>query len=475
MINNINYDLKYSVECLLAIERAILSSLITNNNTDKIEDCLKIIESKDFYYEQHGIVYETIIRLYNRDKKIDEHTVFLSNQQNINEQYYVDIIATTPLDTITDYLNQLKKYSYERQIKIVATKIKEGDFSKVNELQDIKEKLENIGNKKDLKQIDDKFEKFINSLDLDVQKIKNKRIEYLYDNFIIKNDITMIVSRPGIGKSLLSVALCNIFLSDEKIKRVIYLDGDNSQITIKSRNIDLLKDKFENRLNYFIELSNSDLYKIINELKKRDLSEFLIVFDSIKNFIIGDRNSHRDVTELMSILKELRKNGGSILFMHHQNKLNKEFNSAFAGSSAFMEDISLAYELKKNEDKQTYIFFPLKDRDNISDCIAFKYNNDNTLTKIDLDYALETNEDLEIKEQIINFIKSEKDKPIYSDILKYIVDSGGYNKDKVNRIIQRGKDKYWKANRVSRENNKLVFELIDSQDNQDKLLEGDIK
>ena len=463
MINNKNYNLKYSVECLLGIERAILSSLITNNNTDKIEDCLKIIESKDFYYEQHGIVYETIISLYNRDKKIDEHTVFLSNQQNINEQYYVDIIATTPLDTITDYLNQLKKYSYERQIKIVATKIKEGDFSKVNELQDIKEKLENIGNKKDLRQIDDKFEKFINSLDLDVQKIKDKKIEYLYDNFIIKNDITMIVSRPGIGKSLLSVALCNMFLSDEKIKRVIYLDGDNSQTTIKSRNIDLIKDKFENRLNYLIELSNSDLYKIINELKKRDLSEFLIIFDSIKNFIIGDRNSHKDVTELMSILKILRKNGGSILFMHHQNKLNKEFNSAFAGSSAFMEDISLAYELKRNDDKQTYIFTPLKDRNNISDCIAFKYNNDNTLTKIDLDYALETNEDLEIKEQIINFIKSEKDKPIYSDILKYIVDSGGYNKDKVNRIIQRGKDKYWKANRVSRENNKLVFELIDSQ------------
>ncbi len=67
--------------------------------------------------------------------------------------------------------------------------------------------------------------------------------------------------------------------------------------------------------------------------------------------------------------------------MHHQNKLNKEFNSAFAGSSAFMEDISLAYELKKNDDKQTYIFTPLKDRNNISDCIAFKYNNDNTLTK----------------------------------------------------------------------------------------------
>ena len=28
MINNINYNLKYSVECLLGIERAMLSSLI---------------------------------------------------------------------------------------------------------------------------------------------------------------------------------------------------------------------------------------------------------------------------------------------------------------------------------------------------------------------------------------------------------------------------------------------------------------
>ena len=235
-----DYNIKYSVECLLGIERAILSSLITNDNTDEMEVCFKIIEANDFYYDQHGVIFETIIKLHKCNQIINEHTVFLENQTKINQQYYVDIIATTPLDTITDYLNQLKKYSYERQIKIVATKIKEGDFSKVNELQDIKEKLENIGNKKDLRQIDDKFEKFINSLDLDVQKIKDKKIEYLYDNFIIKNDITMIVSRPGIGKSLLSIALCNMFLSDEKIKRVIYLDGDNSQTTIKSRNIDLL-------------------------------------------------------------------------------------------------------------------------------------------------------------------------------------------------------------------------------------------
>ena len=94
---------------------------------------------------------------------------------------------------------------------------------------------------------------------------------------------------------------------------------------------------------------------------------------------------------------------------------------------------------------------------------------------MDIDYAMETKEDIEIRELIVNFIKNQKDKPIYSEILKYIVDSGGYNKDKVNRIIQRGKDKHWRASRVLRENNKLVFELIDSQDNQDKSIQGIIK
>ena len=470
-----DYNIKYSVECLLGIERAILSSLITNNNTDKIEDCLKIIESKDFYYEQHGIIYDSIILLYKNDKRVDENNVFLTNQTNINEQYYIDVIAATPLDSITDSIKKLKEYSLQRQITTVAAQIKEGDFNQICKLQDLQEKFENLNSVRNLKKIDDKFEKLISDFDLDLKKLKNKKIEYLYDQFILKNDIIMFVARPGVGKSLMALALCNMLLDAKKVKRVFYLDGDNSHITIKSRNIDLVKDKFGNRLNYFIELSDLDLYRIITELKKKDLADFLIIFDSIKNFIIGDRNSHKDVTAMMNILKELRNNGATIIFLHHQNKLNKDFNSAFAGSSAFMEDISLAYELKRNDDKQTYIFHPLKDRNNISNYIAFTYNQDNTLTEIDLDYALETSEDLEIKEQIINFIKSKKDKPIYSEILKYIVDSGGYNKDKVNRIIQRGKDKHWRASRVLRENNKLVFELIDSQDNQDKSIQGIIK
>ncbi|WNL11782.1 DnaB-like helicase N-terminal domain-containing protein [Aliarcobacter cryaerophilus] len=473
MINNINYNLKYSVECLLGIERAILSSLITNNNTDKIEDCLKIIEPKDFYYEQHGIIYDSIILLYKNDKRVDENNVFLTNQTNINEQYYIDVIATTPLDSILDSIKKIKQYSLERQLITVAAKIKEGDFSQIINLNNLQEKLDNIIKIKDLKQIDDKFEKFINNYDLDVEKIKSKKIEYLFDKFIIKNDIIMFVARPGVGKSLMALALCNMLLDAKKVKRVFYLDGDNSHITIKSRNIDLVKDKFGNRLNYFIELSDLDLYRIITELKNKDLSDILIVFDSIKNFIIGDRNSHKDVTDLMKKLKELRNNSATVIFLHHQNKLKKDFNSAFAGSSAFMEDISLAYELKRNADKQTYIFTPLKDRNNIASRIAFQYNNDNTLTEVDYIDALETKEDIEIKEIIIAYIKKHKDKPIYSEILKHLVDYG-YSKDRVNKIIQNGKNVCWKVTQLT-QNNKTIYSLIDNEDNQDKSIQGSIK
>ena len=119
---------------------------------------------------------------------------------------------------------------------------------------------------------------------------------------------------------------------------------------------------------------------------------------------------------------------------------------------------------------------PLKDRNNRATRIAFKYKQDNTIEKVDLDYALEKKEDIEIRELIINFIKSEKDNPIYSDILKYL-EASGYNKDKANKIIQNGKDKYWKAIRL-KQNNKLIFKLMDSedkQDKQDKSFPGDLK
>lgn len=215
----------YSFDCLIGIERAILSTLITYPEVDKINEAISIIEANDFYFEQHGLIFNTIIDQYNNDRPIDEITVYLRNKAKIQENYYLEVISANPLASITDYLKQLKFYSLERQITVVAAKVKDGDFKKINDLQVLQDKMESLGEIRDLKPFTDKFEAYIGSLDLDVEKIKNKKIEYLYDNFLVKNDIIMIVARPGTGKSLVSVALCNMLLSEDKIKRVFTLMG----------------------------------------------------------------------------------------------------------------------------------------------------------------------------------------------------------------------------------------------------------
>lgn len=462
-----NYNKRNSVNCLIAIEKTTLSSLILNGNSNKINEAISIIDENDFYNKQNGLIYKSLITQFMKNMPIDENTVFLSNEDKIDEEYYLDVISTTTISEITHYLKQIKTYSIKRQIELSASRLKNGDMKEIDKINTLQTKLKNLDHVKDLKQFDNKFETFIENYDLDPDKINAKKIEYLFDGFIVKNDIIMIVARPGVGKSLLSMSVCNMLLEKDKVKRIVYLDGDNSEVTIKNRNIHKLKERYTNRLNYIVERTKTDYIQIINELKKTNLTDCLVVFDSIKNFLDGDRNNHKDVTDLLSTLKILRKNGATVIFLHHQNKLNKDFNSAFAGSSAFTEDVSLAFELKKNEDKGTYILIPVKDRDNSASYLAFKYNSDNTLTQVDVDYALETNEELEMKNEIVKFIKLSKEKPIYTDILNYLIECG-YNKDKSNKIIQKGKEKYWKASRVPKENNKLIFELLDSKDKQDK-------
>lgn len=455
-----NYTQNYNNNPLFSIEQEFLGSIVQSESIDEMLKVKKLLDSKDFLHRQNGIIFKAIIELFNEDKPIDENYILLKNnkikKQDLNEIFMKKIKSSTLILAKT-----IKKYSLERQMLIIAEKISKGRYNLINNLQSLQDERELIKGVRDLKQFTNRFEDYIGSLDLNIERIKNKKIEYLYDRFIVKNDIAMIVARPGVGKSLLAVALCNIFLSEDKIKRVIYLDGDNSELTLSTRNIPALKEKFNNRLNYLVELTRSEFIQVVSELKKIDLTDCLIVFDSIKNFIDGDRNNHKDVTESMNTLKALRKNGATVIFLHHQNKLHKEFNSTFAGSSAFAEDVALAFELKKNEDKQALILIPIKDRNSTSGYIAFKYNRDNTLTEIDIHYAMETNKDIEIRGEIINFLTSCSKKPNYSDILNALKDAG-YSKDKANKVIQRGKDRYWKATRAPRENNKLVFELINS-------------
>lgn len=336
------------------------------------------------------------------------------------------------------------------------------------EIEKLMREINSFSTKKTLKK-DKKVEDFLASFDINFDEIESQKVEFLIDDCLIKNEVTMLVARPATGKSLVAVSMCNMLLHDAKIAQVYYLDNDNSKVTLKARNIHAIKKKFDDKFRYFVALQDSDFVKIVEKLKQSDLSDSIVVFDSITNFIVGDRNNHSDVSSILKDIKNLRNNNATVLFLHHQSKINKDFNSLFAGSSAFLEDLSCAFSLIKNDDKNALILNVIKDRNHMLSDVSFLYRENNTLEKIELSFACETNEDIVMRDTIIDFIKSCKlNKPSYSDIMRHMNENGYTNKDKNNKIIQIYKNKFWVSTKMKSHNNRDVFELLDSSDKSDK-------
>ena len=66
----------------------------------------------------------------------------------------------------------------------------------------------------------------------------------------------------------------------------------------------------------------------------------------------SDRDKNKDVSKIMELLKDLRNNGATIIFLHHTNKPKQDIDELiYAGSSAWEEDTTNAFILKINHDK----------------------------------------------------------------------------------------------------------------------------
>lgn len=344
------------------------------------------------------------------------------------------------------------------------------EFEEIDIIDTEIKKLEVQIGKQDKKPFEE-LDSFLDKFDLDVELVQNTVFKYLFDNLIVENEITMFAAKASTGKSHTAVGLANHAAKNGK--RVVYFDGDNGISTIKERGIHLLKNKYgKQQFRYFHEsrASKSQMLTIIDKMTKTDLTGTFIIFDSIKNFITGDRDKNKDVSKTMDILKSLRRQGATILFLHHTSRPTKDLEELrYAGSSAWEEDTSNAFILKRNDHRNTFIFTPFKARVGDLQEIAFTYCSDtHTLTKVHTDWAKETEEHEAIKNEIIEFLKNQNEKPSYSQIMKYLIDQGYSNKDKNNEVIQSGKDKHWKATKT-KENNRDFYELIGIDNSETKI------
>lgn len=319
---------------------------------------------------------------------------------------------------------------------------------------------------------DKKFESILDKLDIDLEKIEKMGVEYVLNGVIVKAEILMIAAKPGQGKSLITLAACNMALISGTINRVIYIDADNGGSTLNERGIPKLKQIHGSRFRYIHDsnATKAEMWQLIKILKSSDLKDVMIVFDSVKNFMgKGDRDKNKDVSELMTVLKELRRQGATVIFLHHTNKPQRDFQELqYAGSSAFEEDTSNAFLLKYNGFRNAFILNPLKNRVGKIVESAFIYQaSSHSLEKVDLSWAKESEEDDAMRIEIENFIKNTDEPPIYSQIMKYVGDMG-FSKDRINSVIQAGKGRNWTCKKIREQNNKDVYELIVHQIVSDK-------
>lgn len=319
----------------------------------------------------------------------------------------------------------------------------------------------------------DKIDRILDKFDLDIEKIKTADVEYLIDGFIVKHEVTLFAAKPSSGKSLCSCAVANMALLSGKINIVVYFDADNGATTLSERGIPVLKELHGSKFRYIHDTSasKSEMFQLIKALESIDLHGYLIIFDSIKNFMSpgGDRSSNKDVSLLLDMTKRLRRQGATVFVLHHTNKPQKDFQElTYAGSSAFEEDVSNAYMLKYNSHRKAFIFKPFKNRVGQLQEKAFCYeSNSKVLKELDLFWAKETPENEMMRIEIIEFIKSFDGAPNYSQIMKYIGDMG-FAKDRINETIQSGKGRYWMAKKIKEQYNKDVFELIAASKLSDK-------
>ena len=380
---------------------------------------------------------------------------------------YIEIIATNPVVNIEPYVKMLKENKARRDLRLLATKLINQDdekdldktVAKIEQLQQIKSATTT-----------QKFDiSFLKDKKLTALDIKKTEFDYLYQNFIVKGELTMIAAKPASGKSLTTVALANHALNYKKVETVIYFDMDNSITTLKQRAINQLLDNHQNNFIYLHSSKNTkqEIFRYIKKFQNMDLTNRLIIFDSAKNFMMGgDRDKNKDVSKLTDIFKSLRDKGATVVFLHHTNKPSKDLEElVYSGSSAWEEDTTNAFLLNKNEYKDSFIFKPFKARVGDLHAMAFKYNDNHTLTLLDFSTAIITEEDEEIKDEIINYLKENAQDPekraytrIWMSIQKF-----GFSKNKIQNVLKIFEDKHWTAIKQA-QNNRTVYTVIRSKE-----------
>ena len=203
----------------LDIEKAILNSIIFDNT--KLEEVKLILKKEDFVFSFHQVVYQAISNLIDKQGFTDEFILKeeLIKRKQFNQEFFFEIISTTPIENVTEYAKIVKEFSLKRQLEALLKKnsinILEKDTFEL--IEALKSELEHIE-----KDTTDTFT--FNTFD----KVENKEIEFILKDFlpIPKKAVTLLSAKGGAGKSWLVLQLALKYINQTNKKVFAWLSED---------------------------------------------------------------------------------------------------------------------------------------------------------------------------------------------------------------------------------------------------------
>jgi archaellum biogenesis ATPase FlaH len=217
--------------------------------------------------------------------------------------------------------------------------------------------------------------------DFEVSAIKPDELnidktEFLIEDFLVKEAITMIYGAASQGKTWFMYALSKYLVSNTTVKKLFYIDMDNGKRQLKDRGVDknlLIFDKVKYLIKSSINLSPYELIvKINSQAYSKNYEDIVFIFDSTRDFV--DTKNDKQAKSFMEKMKNIREAGGTILLIHHASKSGKVID----GSVEFPRSADNVYELKQKNKSPQKIHYALKvenDRDPIKD-MAFSVEID---------------------------------------------------------------------------------------------------
>lgn len=282
----------------------------------------------------------------------------------------------------------------------------------------------------------------------------NRSTEFLMQDFLPKNMITLFYADGGNGKSWLAFALAKICA--KKGLDVAYLDFDNPLSVLKDRNVpDLLIQPFAN-LRY-IQRSKSTsspvmLLEQLSQLTQTQRFDNCVFFiDSLRNFT--SLTSDNQIQSTLDKLMNLRDAGATVIIIHHSNKNGENYQ----GSNHIRNSVDNMYRLEKVESEPLTLHLQVKkERAAILDQLFELDTRTLTLTHKPLDSLHKTDEQEAFNESVIESLtESKKNK---TELLASV---GRKKDDKTARKwLDEGEETLWHS---SKSGNVISYQLVEQQ------------